>query len=115
MNEIKYRAWDENKKEWVNGVIMNLFGETFKYDFHTKEYIEIKVILDLYTGLKDKHDKEIYKNDIVIYGWKQRKGKIIWFNYAFYVEDVETGSLILLSDTTVTLEIIGNIHEELLK
>jgi len=63
MREIKFRAWDKEKKEWVYFGLNEVYGMGqdlpngyAKIDFDK---------LMQYTGLKDKNGKEIYEGDIV--------------------------------------------------
>lgn len=67
-------------------------------------------VLQEYTGLKDKHGKEIYEGDIV----KRRfdKVSVVYFEKgSFLLEPMLIGETDLLGDENKDCEVIGNIYE----
>src|SRR5205814_1656549 len=81
--EIKFRAWDKEKKEWIIRMNTDINYDDLTFGFFEQENLEIMQ----FTGIYNVEGKEIYENDIVEEeyfsekndGSKEiRKGKIVW-------------------------------------
>jgi len=103
MREIKFRAWDKEKKEMI------YFGI---YDTDEGYLIQKQIFLDClpimqYTGLHDRRGKDIYFGDIVM---DTELG-----NYKMVVDDVWVAHKIIdmnkCNSTMGGVIIVGNIYE----
>ncbi|EAE8076134.1 hypothetical protein FKW39_09890 [Listeria monocytogenes] len=131
MREIEFRgkAIHPNSLEqivgsWAYGGIFenkiisrNLDMDSHYHGFISEIEIDLKTI-GQYTGLKDKNGKKIFEGDIVdisVYDrldWSSIKGKVVFLNGAWLVDDVGHFAITLQSETN-EIEIIGNVHENL--
>lgn len=111
--EIKFRAWDKNKKEMIPSesivVPLRSINNLSGYELELMQY----------TGLHDKNGIEIYEDDII--QLEDRIVRVIW------LEELATFDSKFIKYTDVRLygwdgvqnnylknyEIIGNIHENL--
>jgi len=112
MKEIKFRAWDTNRKEMLNGITL--------WTTNQKDYFIGKVIMQ-YTGLEDKQGNEIYEGDIISIkrGWKYL-WKVRLYNYkweAVCLQAPNTCQNFKQVSKWRSVEVVGNIYSnpELIK
>ncbi len=137
MREVKFRVWDKKKKEYIvpekfEILLLSNDRETpvYKinlnnniYDFYKAENIEV----EMFTGLKDKYEKDIYEGDIV-YSFNSRliqhydseieleydemDGIVIFEDGNFKLENLFGETLSIYSfEEFEEFEVVGNIHE----
>ena len=114
MRQIKFRGWDNQTNEMLSPEQM-LAGDGLYFAVSGKNNAVIPM---QYTGLLDKHGKEIYEGDIVALPlrfdgdstYQPSVSKVVWDYDGWYVED--RGEC-----PYERLEVIGNVYEnpELLK
>jgi uncharacterized phage protein (TIGR01671 family) len=115
--EIKFRAWDGEKylhhsggkfdREWIylkiEGGIWSKWGNFASY---TKN-----LVLQQYTGLKDKNGKEIYEGDILHVTYHNIKAEVLYDDRFCLFKLSAANSLSFYVEACAYLEVIGNIFE----
>lgn len=106
MREIKFRAWDIIRKEYVN--LNEVMSSIPYYELfcHTPDSLALN--LEQFTGLKDRDCVDIYEGDIL-----RVSGSVAEVKYrpdiAAFEGFTKLGPTVLSS--RMILKIIGNIHE----
>lgn len=150
MREMKFRAWDkEHNKMWFMGEEGESVGKctdrgiwTFQSYFNEKNCLEailirsfcngvgyedevVKLPIMEYTGMKDKHGREIYEGDIIKYNFKSlldkeginrdRIAPVYWqeFRGCWAVKEGKNcnSDLFQYVQNGNVVEVIGNIYE----
>lgn len=115
--EIKFRAWDKDHKKMFYDVSVDDNKFCVRRDADGLLSISGKIagdsciIIEQFTGLKDKNGKEIYEGDEVkghgLWGSTTDSDVVISHNGA----EVEIGDSWINLARFIEIEIIGNIHE----
>ena len=129
MREIKFRVWEIKSKSWVSEkIVLNSDGKIWAYGFTPFEDFTDKVIINFFTGLKDKNGKEIYEGDIIHSKWEENyvgsddSKEIVFFHNGEFVmnksgKPEEFNFSVHFHCHPKHIKVIGNIYEnhELLK
>lgn len=122
MKNLKFRAWNKEKKEWIeqgfNGIGLTLNGIASWLDggemvCDVDEYVEIMQ----YTGCNDITGKEIYESDIVKidYGDELLIGTMEFYDFAWCIKSkYKNGKNLyypIFCEDVDLIEVIGNIYE----
>ena len=110
MKESKFRAWDKLDKEFAQNIDclldMSVAERVFALDDENGE-----LIIEQYTGLKDKNGKEIYEGDIVqIDDHILGDFEVLWHNLGWTIRR-SVGFETLSVHKSEDIVVIGNIHE----
>ena len=118
MREIKFRAWLSDTKNKINSRmiysdelgIIKFFENFYSWTGNIKRIMQ-------YTGLKDRHGKEIYEGDIVKgidkHSGYNVEGVVRFYNDCFLVMKYfdEDFGYPLAFESLMDIEVIGNIYE----
>lgn len=119
MREIKFRGYNAKNKEWLYGCYLINRGEHFicpdgiqPADKTSEDFQIDPETLGQFTGLKDKHGKEIYEGDVLKENTTKSKYIVEW--------RADTAAFVMVLSKTDQwynmmfaqhIKIIGNIHD----
>ena len=115
MKELKFRAVIPKRNAIIYFTLNDLLQDKFSNREILWKWLEEGNQPDLFTGMKDKNNKEIYENDVIRYD-EQYIGIVIWMNGGLvikYLDGVEnrfSSSWCDSMDSKIT-EVVGSIYE----
>lgn len=120
--EIKFRVWHLTEKRWLDPYLeedpmINLFGEVLLFErppidaWTNMEYALKKLVIQQFTGLLDKNNKEIYEGD-VLKNDINTVFQVVWNEDGFFTCQADTNNnWIFCKKGIENSKIIGNIFE----
>lgn len=115
MKGIEFRVWDKSYKQYAKPYAICLDGRAIVVtepcnDLETLD--SERVIIEQYTGIKDKNGKMIYEGDIVRYAIRPSRTTVVeWWSGEEEYYPCNTTSGFALPYSEDGYEVIGNIHE----
>ena len=116
MRELKFRVWDKHYKQYVKPYAICLDGRAIVITEPSNDLETLdseRVIIEQYTGVKDKNGKKVYIGDIVLvanHGMTPYVATECDCSFVFKNENL-IDFVYMFKTMPQCYEIIGNIHE----
>lgn len=109
---LKFRAWSNEHNRYCDFVTLDEQGRWVGWTKTSGVFLTtLDIIVEQYTGLKDKNGKEIYEGDIVRWVDDYDENAYINFDEGCFWVNWPINSERINGDMVDDLEVIGNIHE----
>lgn len=105
---IKFRAWDNRYKEYIENVLVDGHGKVY-FDDGVATQDDLEISVEQFTGLKDVNDKEIYIGDIVKYRNLDEKYQYLKIRWLQQDCMADAGGY-RIDIVARRCEVIGNVH-----
>jgi len=118
MREIKFRIWNVDTNCWLTKIALLQDISCGRYNLFVNKNLN-NIIIQQYTGLKDRNGQEIYEGDLINFSWQagykefyDDKNQEVFYNdeSASFVFGKDKSCML---DRVVynTLEVVGNVFE----
>lgn len=113
--EIKFRGKDYKNKWRYGDLVQEKWGQgkAIMIKKNTTAWTVLEDTIGQFTGVKDKNGKEICEGDVATAGDKNIKYIVEWLDTGLKARQYNNKSYIGLEYWQDTLEVIGNVHENL--
>lgn len=111
--ETKFRAYDINSKRFINDyeVYINKKSETYWEHYERGMQEEVDIEINMFTGILDNNNIEIYEKDIVLDKLNNEFGEVVFEEGCFLVLWQEGQSTVYQATREFYIEVVGNVYE----